>query len=217
MLAKHIPLHSDAVPTLLDRLRLTYGDVQVHGTPRRVTVLVSDLAAKQPDMQERVRGPPAKAAYAADGTPTKALEGFCKKNGVAVDECSLEADAKGVEYVWATVHTTGQSAAAALTPELSKLLATVSFTRSMRWNGATAYSRPVRWLLAMHGSVQVPVTFAGLTAGNETRVLRTATQPVQTVRLRGLQWCLMVGVCGCVTVLELTAFVFYCTTPFAGR
>lgn len=175
----------DAVPTLLARLRLSYGAVEVHGTPRRVAVLVSDLAAKQPDMEERLRGPPAKAAYTADGAPTKALEGFCKKNGVTPADCSLEADAKGVEYVWATVPTTGQSAAAALIPELSKVLASLSFTRSMRWNGTAAYSRPVRWLLAMHGAVHLPVTFAGLTAGATTRVLRTAEQPVLTVRVGG--------------------------------
>ncbi len=30
----------------------------------------------------QLRGPPKKAAYSADGTHTKALEGFCKKNGV---------------------------------------------------------------------------------------------------------------------------------------
>lgn len=185
--------HRDAVPALLARLRLSHGTVEVHGTPRRVAVLIANLAAKQPDAEERVRGPPAKAAYAPDGAPTKALEGFCKKNGLSVGDCTLEADGKGVEYVWATVQTVGQSAAAALTPELSKLLASLSFTRSMRWNGTTAYSRPVRWLLALHGGVTLPVTFAGLTGGKTTRVLRTAEQPVQTVRGCGCGWVVGVG------------------------
>ena len=41
----------------------------------------------------------------------------------------------------------------------------LSFTRSMRWNGSTAFSRPVRWLLALHGSTVLPFSFAGLQAG----------------------------------------------------
>lgn len=58
----------------------------------------------------QVRGPPAKSAFAADGSPTKALEGFCKKNNVQLSDISKEADAKGVEYVWATVRDAGRPA-----------------------------------------------------------------------------------------------------------
>ena len=41
----------------------------------------------------------------------------------------------------------------------------LSFTRSMRWNSGTAFSRPVRWLLALHGSTVLPFQYAGLLAG----------------------------------------------------
>lgn len=137
----------------------------VHGTPRRLAVLVSDLAAAQTPVKSRVRGPPAKNAFGPDGKPTKvraagvarphagagsmprracarmhpcgpppvapcsahalaraqalahpcatnqALEGFCKKNGADVAAVSVEADAKGVEYVWVNVSDAGRSAA----------------------------------------------------------------------------------------------------------
>ena len=59
----------------------------------------------------QVRGPPAKAAYDASGSPTKALEGFCKKAGVSVDAVSREADAKGVEYCFVEVKDDGKTAA----------------------------------------------------------------------------------------------------------
>lgn len=52
-----------------------------------------------------------------------------------------------------------------LTEELGGLVGSLSFTRSMRWNGGTAFSRPVRWLLALHGSTILPFSFAGLQAG----------------------------------------------------
>lgn len=59
----------------------------------------------------QVRGPPAKAAFDASGAPTKALEGFCRKNGVSGDAVVREADAKGVEYCWVEVKDAGKPAA----------------------------------------------------------------------------------------------------------
>jgi len=50
-------------------------------------------------------------AYGADGKPSKALAGFCKKNGVLVEEVTREEDGKGVEYVWAVRHQHGLPAA----------------------------------------------------------------------------------------------------------
>jgi Glycyl-tRNA synthetase beta subunit len=48
------------VPELLQRLRLSHSGVCVEGTPRRLAVLVSGLAARQEDAENRLRGPPAK-------------------------------------------------------------------------------------------------------------------------------------------------------------
>ena len=50
-------------------------------------------------------------AYGTDGEPTKALTGFAAKNGVALEDCTKEADAKGVEYVWALTRQEGRHAA----------------------------------------------------------------------------------------------------------
>ena len=75
-----------------------------------MAVMVQDLAARQTSIESRVRGPPAAAAF-RDGMPTKALEGFCKKNGVAAEAVVRETDAKGTEYVWAVVKDEGRSAA----------------------------------------------------------------------------------------------------------
>lgn len=53
----------------------------------------------------------AQVAFNEDGSPSKALAGFCKKNGVAEADVSVEADGKGVEYVWASKQDGGRSAA----------------------------------------------------------------------------------------------------------
>ena len=52
-----------------------------------------------------------------------------------------------------------------LTEELGGLVSSLSFGRSMRWNSEASFSRPVRFLLALHGSAALPFSFAGLQAG----------------------------------------------------
>eukprot|EP00798_Chlamydomonas_sp_ICE-L_P032510 gene32510-17216_t len=108
----------------------------------------------------------------------KALEGFCKKNGVDPSSVTLEADAKGVEYVYAVTKDDGKAAGEVLTAELPALAASITFKKSMRWGaGDTAFSRPVRSLLALHGSAVLPFSFAGLTATSYTHVLRNSATP----------------------------------------
>ncbi len=68
-----------------------------------------------------------------------------------------------------------------LMDELPKLLSSLAFKKSMRWRGDTAFSRPVRWLLALHGPTVVPFVWGGLQAGNTTRLLRNATPNEATV------------------------------------
>lgn len=173
----------DRVPALLSKLRLSHGSVRVEGTPRRLAVVVEGLAARQTSEEAKVRGPPAKQAFGADGKPTKALEGFCRKNGVDSASVTREADAKGVEYVYAVVRDAGRPAAEVLTDELPGLVGSLSFKKSMRWNpggagsGSVAFSRPMRWLLAMHGDTVLPFVYGALQAGSTTRLLRNSETP----------------------------------------
>src|SRR5580704_4865659 len=73
----------------LARARLSHGSVKALGTPRRLAVLVHDVATRQLDLDEEVAGPPETAAF-KDGKPTKAAEAFAAKLGVAVDKLSVQ-------------------------------------------------------------------------------------------------------------------------------
>ncbi|GJP65606.1 hypothetical protein CLOP_g22478 [Closterium sp. NIES-67] len=150
--------------------------VRVDGTPRRVTVQVAGLAAGQQEEQREVRGPPANKAFDKDGRPTKALDGFCRRNAVTTDAVTTRPDEKGVEYVWASVREEGRPAWAVLGEQLPAVIAGIAFPKTMRWNSQVAYSRPIRWLLAMHGATVVPFAFAGLASGSESWLLRNAPE-----------------------------------------
>ena len=109
-------------------------------------------------------------------TPTKAVLGFCKKNGV--EPADLEKDG---EYVWANVKTVGRSAVEVLGDALPSIIGGLNFPKTMRWCGNDTFSRPVRWLLAMHGDHQPPFVAVGVPSGSTTRLLRNSATPVAEV------------------------------------
>src|SRR5262245_5134819 len=69
----------------LEGLRLAHGNIRALGTPRRLAVLIDDVAERQPDLDEEVTGPPETAAF-KDGKPTKAAEAFAAKLGVPLEQ-----------------------------------------------------------------------------------------------------------------------------------
>jgi len=161
-----------ALGKVLGEARLAHASVEVDGTPRRVVALVKGLAARQEDLTERVRGPPVKVAVDGDGQFTKAALGFCKKNGLAESDLEVEGD-----YVWATVESKGAAAAEVLGAALPGLISGIGLRKSMRWDSPAAFSRPVRWIVALHGGCVVPFTWGTVASGRSTRLLRNSDSP----------------------------------------
>ncbi|MCK6630509.1 MAG: glycine--tRNA ligase subunit beta [Anaerolineae bacterium] len=175
----------EAAPKLLATLRLSYENLRILGTPRRLVILVEGLAPRQEDLAEVVRGPSAKAAFDAAGKPTKAAEGFARSKGVDVSTLEVR-DMDGGQYVVATVHTAGRPTPAALAESLPDFIRSINFGKSMRWLASaqvgesvakTVYSRPIRWLVALWGDQVVPFEYAGLASGRLTRGLRPEGSP----------------------------------------
>ncbi|MBM3121467.1 MAG: glycine--tRNA ligase subunit alpha, partial [Chloroflexi bacterium] len=163
-----------SVPALLADLRLGHGPVRVLGTPRRLAVIVEALEPMQQEQVSLVKGPPADRAFDAQGKPTAAATGFARGKGLAVDALQIR-EMDGGRYAVAEVRQAGRPAVEVLEEALPRLVAGLKFDMSMRWNATgVAFSRPIRWLVALHGDVVVPFAFAGLTAGNRTRLMRFA-------------------------------------------
>jgi glycyl-tRNA synthetase len=171
----------DAVTTKLAATRLSHGDVEVHATPRRIVVLIAEVAPAEPDAERFVRGPRASAAFDAEGQPTKAAAGFAR--GQKIDPADLErVDVDGVEYVGVTKTDHGKGAIEVLSTLLGEVVTELRAEKNMRWNDRKlSFTRPVRWLVALLGTEQIPVTASSLAAGRTTRVHRTAQSPVVEV------------------------------------
>jgi glycyl-tRNA synthetase len=168
----------ERLPTWLDELRLEHGTIRVSGTPRRLAVMVESLAPHQPDREDLVKGPSAERAFGQGGIPTPAAVGFAKKNGVNAKDLQTR-EINGGRYVFALVKQTGRPAAQVLVESLPGLVAAIKFDKSMRWLPASgvAFSRPLRWFVALLGERIIPFEYAGLTAGRITRGLRPYNSP----------------------------------------
>ncbi|PWK80725.1 glycyl-tRNA synthetase beta chain [Lentzea atacamensis] len=171
----------EAVTSKLGATRLTHGEVTVHGTPRRIVVLVPAVAPREPDAERTVRGPRVSAAFDADGNPTKAVQGFARGQGVEVSALG-RVEENGVEFVALTRTDAGRGAVEVLSGLLAEVVADLRAEKNMKWNDPKlSFTRPIRWLVALLGSTPVPVAVSSLVSGTVTRVHRTASSPVVEV------------------------------------
>jgi len=170
-----------ALPTFLENLRLSHGRITLYSTPRRLAILVEELAARQTDLEMEVKGPPADRAFDADGRPTKAAEGFARSRGLSVADLQIitEGDRR---YVAALVREEGKPGPIVLAEALPDLIAGLKFEKSMRWNSSNvSYSRPLRWLTALYGTEIVSFSYAGVQSDQISRGLRPYGSPPLTI------------------------------------
>ena len=145
--------------------RIAAESITIYATPRRLAVLVKDAADRQPDEEVKKRGPSVKAAFDADGNPTRAAQGFAR--GQHIDPSEL---VKEGEYTWAHVVHVGKKVEDVLPELFLSLITGLNFTRSMRWADEEAhFIRPVRWIIALCDKEIIPMEFAHVKSGNVSR------------------------------------------------
>lgn len=153
----------------LDKLGLEHGEISVYATPRRLAALVRNLAELQRDQRVERRGPALNAAYTAEGTATKATEGFARSCGVTVDQLTVIRTDKG-EWVGFQQQVKG-AATAELVPELFRqALADLPIAKRMRWGSGNAeFVRPVHWVILLFGDTVIETEILGVKTGRMTR------------------------------------------------
>ena len=152
------------VPASLSQEFLTPVNVEYYGTPRRLAILIKDLPSQQKDRVEEVKGPPVRAAY-KDGKPTKAAEGFVRKQGVSLEDIEIRDTPKG-EFLFINKQIKGRSTTEILQELCPQWITGLEGKRFMRWgDGDLRFPRPIRWLVALWDSEILPLE---LVNGSET-------------------------------------------------
>lgn len=142
------------------------GDVTVWSTPRRLALIARGLPLATEAVSEEAKGPP-------EGAPDAAIDGFCRKAGVARDQLELR-DVKGRMTYFAVIQQPGRAMAAVLAEAIPAIIRDFSWPKSMRWGAASVSTESLRWVRPLSGIVAlldgavVPCEVDGIVAGRET-------------------------------------------------
>jgi glycyl-tRNA synthetase beta chain len=149
------------VGALSDR-GLMFDGVKAFSGPRRLTLAITGLPAKQPDVKEELKGPKVDA-------PAAALDGFLRKTGLTKEQLKVEKTPKGDVYL-AVIERAGRETADVLAEILPDCFAKLPWPKSMRFPGsAVRWVRPLHGIVCVFGGEVVPFAFAGVTSGNTTK------------------------------------------------
>ena len=186
---------ADGIRKGLDDATLPHGEVRSFATPRRLAVLVRELAGTQQSQSIKLKGPPVSAAFGKDGAPGPAALKFAEKCGVDVSALTRVTEGKG-EFLYFEGSKPGQKTASLLAGIVQRSLDALPIPKRMRWGSSDAeFVRPVHWLVLMHGAERIPARLLDTDSRNVTRGHRfmapgefTLTQPADyenTLRERG--------------------------------
>ena len=149
----------------LANARLSFSEITTMATPRRLALVVKGIPAAQPDAEITATGPSVKAAYDADGKPTRAAEGFARGQGVDVTALQIVVTDKG-EYISVTKREIGRDTQELLAEILPALIAAIPFKKSMRWGDQDVrFARPIHWIVALFDGVVIPFSFGSVSSG----------------------------------------------------
>jgi glycyl-tRNA synthetase beta chain len=150
------------VGALTDRGYLFEG-IKAFAGPRRLTLAIAGLPAKQNDVREELKGPKTDA-------PQAALDGFLKKTGLTKDQLKVEKTPKGEVYM-AVIERKGRETPHVLAEIIPEVMAKLPWPKSMRWKPGLAvrWVRPLHSILCTFDGELVPFSFAGISSGLHTR------------------------------------------------
>lgn len=162
---------------LFQEQALTHGLINVYATPRRLAVLVSDLAVEQETLAKDVKGPILNIAKDENGQYTKAALGFANKNNAQIDDL-YEKD----NYIWAKIQITGKKTTDILKDNVEKIILKLQGAHFMRWGyNSEKFSRPIENVVALFGNEIVDLRIFEKCATNKTQGHRYSKNKIVTI------------------------------------
>ena len=160
---------------------ITFDSIKAFAAPRRLALQIKGISPKQPDRSEQKRGPAIKAAFDADGNPTRAAMGFAKGLGIEASELITINTDKG-DYVGYEQVIHGQATTELLPAIFQTALDNLPIAKRMR-SGASRneFVRPVQWAVLMQDDAVIDATIQGHQTGNQTRGHRFHSPDYHTI------------------------------------
>ncbi len=149
----------------LEENEIKFSDIKVYATPRRLAVIIENIADKQDDIEKTIKGPISNIAYDENGNLTKAAIGFANKNGINLDKLF-----KQDNYVWAKIEQKGKDTKELLKSTVPNIILKLKGTHFMRWADLDIkFQRPIRWIVSLFNEEKVEIEIANIKSSNITR------------------------------------------------
>ncbi len=163
----------------LQEADLSFKHGRAFATPRRLAVIIEDVACFQADKVVEKRGPAVQAAFAADGAPSKAAIGFAASCGASFEQLERLVTDKG-EWLVFKQAVKGQTTAELIPDMLRRSLSNLPIAKRMRWgNYNHEFARPVHWAVLLFGDRILETEILGVKTGNASYGHRFhAPQPI---------------------------------------
>ena len=166
------PLRDALQTSVIEQLTeadITFDSIKAFAAPRRLAIQIQGISGKQPDRSEQKRGPAIKAAFDAEGNPTRAAMGFAKGLGIEASELITINTDKG-DYVGYEQVIHGQATTELLPAIFQTALDNLPIAKRMR-SGASRneFVRPVQWAVLMQDRTVIDATIQGHQTGTQTR------------------------------------------------
>ncbi|CAK0775512.1 glycine--tRNA ligase subunit beta [Gammaproteobacteria bacterium] len=154
----------------LDKAGLHRGEIKIYATPRRLAVLVQELASRQADRRVERRGPALSAAIdKKNGLPTPQARGFARSCGVEVEQLEHLITDKGAWLVFRSIEQ-GRATRELLPGIITQALAELPIPKRMRWGALKVeFVRPVHWVIMLLGDEIIDTEILGKRTSRETR------------------------------------------------
>ena len=178
------PLRDALQASVTEQLKeadISFDSIKAFAAPRRLALQIEGISEKQPDRTEEKRGPAIKAAFDADGNPTRAAMGFAKGLGIEASELTTIKTDKG-DYVGYVQTIQGQATTELLPAIFQTALDNLPIAKRMR-SGASRneFVRPVQWAVLMQDDTVIDATIQGHQTGNQTRGHRFHSPEYHTI------------------------------------
>ncbi|MCD2255818.1 glycine--tRNA ligase subunit beta [Agrilactobacillus fermenti] len=159
---------AERVQDFLNDQQIEFKAIQKFSTPRRLALLISQMAEQQKDTHESLRGPAKAIAQDEAGNWTKPAQGFARGQGASVDDLSFK-DVKGKTYVFLEKNVKGAPTAEIL-PKLKTVIMSMTFPTRMHWgNYDFEYIRPIHWLVALFDNEIIPFEILDIKTGRKSQ------------------------------------------------
>ena len=152
----------------LEASRIAHGEIHVYGTPRRLAIIVDDVAVKQAPLSVEMMGPPERIAMDENGNLTVPGRKFAEKIGVRPNQIKIKNTEKG-RYLYAVKTERGVASKSILKQILPETILSIYFPKTMRWADLKIhFTRPIHSIAALFGKDAVSFQVGDVKSGRKT-------------------------------------------------